>query len=153
MCISKLNEVTRKETVLFSLQKSVLLSWTVVGSIATIRSVCWTLSKFCCHSSLLLRLLKLMAVSPQQPDLSQWSMRQELVCVVNKWGFGILIELCHISRKQPIQPKIGCPQWVWVKFPAWLQLAKAWPLPWDEKWRRRWELGSSPSLAVAWSIF
>lgn len=136
----------RGKIVLFSPQKSVSLSWTVVGSIATLRLVCWSLSKFCCYSTLLLKLLNLMAFSPLQPDLSQWSMKQELVCVVNKHGFGILIELCNNFTNQQNQPKIDCPLWVWVKLPAWLQLAKAQPLPW-EMWSRRWELGSS-SLAV-----
>lgn len=99
MCISKQSEDTEKgENCLIFHPKSVLLSWTVVGSIATLRIVCWTLSKFCCYSALPLRFLNLVAFSPQQSDLSQWSMKQELVYVVNKYGFGILIELWNIFK-------------------------------------------------------
>lgn len=153
MCFKTEWDCWKGEKLSYFPQKWVLLIWTVVSSIATVRIVCWTLSKFCCYSTLPLRILNLMAFSPQQPDLSQGSLKQELVCVVNKCGFGILIELCNIFKKQQIQPKVDFPLWVWVKLPAWLQLAKAQPLPWEEKWRRRWELGSSPSLAVVWSIF
>lgn len=141
----------RGKIVLFSPQKSVLLSSSVVGSIATIRIFCWALKVLLLQYS--------SAEAPWPHGFQSTTARpltvekQETACVVNKDGFGILIELCNIFRKQQIQPKIDCPLWVWVKLPAWLQLAKARPLPQDKKWRRRWELGSSPSLAVAWSIF